>query len=110
MGSFFEPYLGVSMLRSQLDGYQESGAGILDIHYGNETQNLTTVEAGVRVGTEVPVGNVAFVPWAKLGGTGYSGDRTVNNTSIWVRDFGRDYFNKLLYSQAPGENSVANTV
>ena len=35
-------------------------------------------------------------------------DRAVNNTSIWVPDFGRDYFNKLLYSQTPGENSMAN--
>ncbi|HET8729998.1 MAG TPA: autotransporter-associated beta strand repeat-containing protein, partial [Moraxellaceae bacterium] len=80
VGSFFEPYVGVSMLRSQLDGYQESGAGLLNIHYGNETQDLTTLDAGVRIGTEVPLGAVAVVPWARVGGTQYFGDRTVNNT------------------------------
>ena len=72
--SFFEPYVGVSMLRSQLDGYQEGGAGLLNIHYGNETQNLTTFEAGVRIGTEALLGDVAVVPWARLGGTQYAGD------------------------------------
>jgi len=35
-------------------------------------------------------------------------DRTVNNTTIWVPDFNRDYYNKLLYSQTPGDNSMAN--
>jgi immune inhibitor A len=35
-------------------------------------------------------------------------DRSVDNTTIWVPDFSRDYFNNLLYSQTPGANSMAN--
>ena len=35
-------------------------------------------------------------------------DRAVDNTTIWVPDFSRDYFDKLLYSQTPGANSMRN--
>src|SRR3954462_7995759 len=35
-------------------------------------------------------------------------DRTVDNTAIWTKDFTQAYFNKLLYSTAAGDNSVAN--
>ena len=35
-------------------------------------------------------------------------DRAVDNTTYWVPDFSRGFFNKLLYSQTPGDNSMAN--
>jgi immune inhibitor A len=35
-------------------------------------------------------------------------DRDVNNTSIWVPDFGRDYYMDLLFNDAPGANSMRN--
>ena len=35
-------------------------------------------------------------------------DRAVNNTSIWVPDFGRDYYLDLLFNDAPGANSMRN--
>jgi immune inhibitor A len=35
-------------------------------------------------------------------------DRTVDNSSYWVPDFSVAFFNELLYSQAPGANSMAN--
>jgi immune inhibitor A len=35
-------------------------------------------------------------------------DRAVDNTTYWVPDFSRDFFNQLLYSQTPGDNSMAN--
>ena len=35
-------------------------------------------------------------------------DRTVNNTTIWVPDFSRDYFMDLLFNDAPGANSMRN--
>ena len=35
-------------------------------------------------------------------------DRTVDNSTYWVPDFSRDFFNQLLYSQTPGDNSMAN--
>ena len=35
-------------------------------------------------------------------------DRSVNNTTIWVPDFGRDYFMDLLFNEAPGANSMRN--
>ncbi len=35
-------------------------------------------------------------------------DRTVNNTTIWVPDFSRDYFMDLLFNGAPGANSMRN--
>ncbi len=35
-------------------------------------------------------------------------NRTFDNSTIWVDDFSRDYFNKLLYDASPGVNSMAN--
>ena len=35
-------------------------------------------------------------------------DRAVDNSTYWVPDFSRDFFENLLYSQKPGENSMAN--
>jgi immune inhibitor A len=35
-------------------------------------------------------------------------DRTVNNTTYWVPDFSKAYFDELIYSQTPGVNSMAN--
>ncbi len=35
-------------------------------------------------------------------------DRAVDNTTIWMQDFSRDYFNKLLYDDSPGVNSMGN--
>jgi len=35
-------------------------------------------------------------------------DRAVDNSTYWVPDFSRAFFNKLLYSQTPGDNSMAN--
>jgi immune inhibitor A len=35
-------------------------------------------------------------------------DRTVDNTTIWVPDFSRDYFMDLLFNDAPGANSMRN--
>jgi len=35
-------------------------------------------------------------------------DRTVNNTTIWVPDFSRDYYMNLLFNGAPGANSMRN--
>ncbi len=37
-----------------------------------------------------------------------SPDRSVNNTTIWVPDFSRDYFMDLLFNDAPGANSMRN--
>jgi immune inhibitor A len=35
-------------------------------------------------------------------------DRTIDNTSIWVPDFGRDYYMDMLFNGAPGANSMRN--
>ena len=35
-------------------------------------------------------------------------DRAVDNTSIWVPDFGRDYYMNMLFNDAPGANSMRN--
>ncbi len=35
-------------------------------------------------------------------------DRAVNNTTIWVPDFSRNYFMDLLFNAAPGANSMRN--
>ncbi|MGY1987041.1 immune inhibitor A domain-containing protein [Blastococcus sp. SYSU DS0669] len=35
-------------------------------------------------------------------------DRSVDNSTIWTEDFSQGYFDTLLYSSAPGVNSVAN--
>ncbi len=35
-------------------------------------------------------------------------DRTVNNTTIWVPDFNRDYYMDMLFNNAPGANSMRN--
>jgi len=35
-------------------------------------------------------------------------DRTSDNTTIWMRDFDRDYFMDLLFDDAPGANSMRN--
>ena len=35
-------------------------------------------------------------------------DRAVNNTSIWVPDFNRDYYMDMLFNDAPGANSMRN--
>jgi immune inhibitor A len=35
-------------------------------------------------------------------------DRDVNNTSIWVPDFNRDYYMDTLFDDAPGANSMRN--
>jgi immune inhibitor A len=35
-------------------------------------------------------------------------DRSVDNTTYWVPDFSKAFFDKLLYSEAPGANSMAN--
>ncbi len=35
-------------------------------------------------------------------------DRTIDNTTIWVPDFSRDYFMDLLFNEAPGANSMRN--
>jgi immune inhibitor A len=35
-------------------------------------------------------------------------DRAVDNTSIWVPDFKRDYYMNMLFNDAPGANSMRN--
>jgi len=35
-------------------------------------------------------------------------DRAVDNTTIWVADFNRDYYMDLLFNDAPGANSMRN--
>ena len=35
-------------------------------------------------------------------------DRAVDNSTFWVPDFSRGFFDTLLYSQTPGVNSMAN--
>ncbi len=35
-------------------------------------------------------------------------DRNYDNTSIWVPDFGRDYYMDMLFDDAPGANSMRN--
>ena len=35
-------------------------------------------------------------------------DRNVNNTTLWVPDFSRDYFVDILFNEAPGTNSMRN--
>jgi immune inhibitor A len=35
-------------------------------------------------------------------------DRTVDNTTIWVPDFNRDYYMEMLFNDAPGANSMRN--
>ena len=35
-------------------------------------------------------------------------NRSVDNSTIWTQDFSQGYFDNLLYSTAPGVNSVAN--
>lgn len=35
-------------------------------------------------------------------------DRAVNNTTIWREDFSQQHYDELLYSDAPGVNSVRN--
>jgi immune inhibitor A len=35
-------------------------------------------------------------------------DRAVDNTTIWVPDFSRDYYMDLLFNEAPGANSMRN--
>lgn len=35
-------------------------------------------------------------------------DRTVDNSTIWVPDFSRDYYMDLLFNDAPGANSMRN--
>jgi immune inhibitor A len=35
-------------------------------------------------------------------------DRRYDNTTIWQPDFSRDFFNKMLYDQTKGANSMAN--
>ena len=35
-------------------------------------------------------------------------DRSVNNTTIWVPDFNRDYYMDMLFNDAPGANSMRN--
>jgi immune inhibitor A len=35
-------------------------------------------------------------------------DRTVDNTTLWVPDFSRDYYMNLLFGEGPGVNSMRN--
>lgn len=77
--AFVEPYAGASALRSQVDGYRETGAGMLNLTFGNEAQNLTVLEAGARLGTQLKLSDATVVPWLRLGGTSYLGDRNVGN-------------------------------
>ena len=35
-------------------------------------------------------------------------DRAVNNSTIWVPDFNRDYYMNMLFNDAPGANSMRN--
>ena len=35
-------------------------------------------------------------------------DRTVDNTTIWVPDFSRDYYMDMLFAEGPGVNSMRN--
>lgn len=35
-------------------------------------------------------------------------DRAIDNTSIWVPDFNRDYYMNVLFNDAPGANSMRN--
>lgn len=78
-GSFAEPYADLAWQRSRIDGYRESGAGALDIRYGDETQDLGTASAGLRIGTGAALGGLTVMPWARLGGTYFAGDRRVQN-------------------------------
>ena len=35
-------------------------------------------------------------------------NRAVNNTTLWVADFNKAHYDEMLYSRAPGANSMAN--
>jgi immune inhibitor A len=35
-------------------------------------------------------------------------DRSVDNTTLWVQDFNRDYYMGLLFAEGPGANSMRN--
>jgi immune inhibitor A len=55
------------------------------------------------------------VLWTVLGefadlahNTLYEPDRAVDNTTIWVPDFNREYYMEMLFNDAPGANSMRN--
>jgi hypothetical protein len=67
---FVAPYVSVSYLHTGLGSAQETGAGILDLHYDAMSTSLAELGAGVSGGLSTPVKYGTLTAWAGLGGPG----------------------------------------
>lgn len=80
--AFLAPYIDASYLSSHYGNAQESGAGVLDIHYGGLSQTLTRWGVGLRLGGNFNESGSTVTPWVQVGEIGYAGDRNPVETEM----------------------------
>jgi len=77
--SHVTPYAGAAYLHAFTHAYDETGAGLLNLHYRSQTIDVGQLKAGIRAGVDsTPNSLFHLMPWVRLGAVGYLGDRTAD--------------------------------
>ncbi|WP_423856027.1 autotransporter-associated beta strand repeat-containing protein [Acidithiobacillus montserratensis] len=77
--AFISPYVEAGFVHTMVDGYQEQGAGILDIHYAHLLTNIGVLGTGLKAGYHFQAHSARIIPWISVGGSGYLGNRYATN-------------------------------
>ena len=77
---FIRPFVAARYLHVSQEGFAEHGAGLLDLAYGRQGNDLGAIGAGARAGYQIRTFGLDLEPWIEVGGTSYLGNRLLAST------------------------------
>ena len=77
---FITPFVAARYLHVSQEGFAEHGAGLLDLAYGRQGNDLGAIGAGARAGYQIRTFGLDLEPWIEVGGTSYLGNRLLAST------------------------------
>ena len=77
---FITPFVAARYLHVSQEGFAEHGAGLLDLAYGRQGNDLGAISAGARAGYQIRTFGLDLEPWIEVGGTSYLGNRLLAST------------------------------
>jgi uncharacterized protein YhjY with autotransporter beta-barrel domain len=77
---FITPFVAARYLHVSQEGFAEHGAGLLDLAYGRQGNDLGAISAGARAGYQIRTFGLDLEPWIEVGGTSYLGNRLLATT------------------------------
>ncbi|MFT2094027.1 autotransporter-associated beta strand repeat-containing protein [Acidiphilium multivorum] len=77
---FIRPFVAARYLHVSQEGFAEHGAGLLDLAYGRQGNDLGAISAGARAGYQIRTFGLDLEPWIEVGGTSYLGNRLLAST------------------------------